>query len=29
VQFYRISSDTALTITRITVSGGNVVVTYK
>jgi hypothetical protein len=29
VQFYRIRSGTALTITRITISGGNVVITYQ
>ena len=29
VQFYRIRSATALTISRITVSGGNVVITYN
>jgi Ice-binding-like len=28
-QFYRIRSGTALTITRITISGGNVVITYN
>jgi hypothetical protein len=29
LHFYRIRSDTAITITSITVSGGNVVITYK
>jgi len=29
VQFYRTRSNTALTITRITISGGNVVITYN
>jgi hypothetical protein len=29
VQYYRIRSDTALTITSISVSGGNVVITYN
>jgi len=28
-QFYRVGSDTGLTITRITVSGGNLVIAYK
>jgi hypothetical protein len=29
MQFYRITSGTALTMTGITVSGGNVVITYN
>jgi hypothetical protein len=29
VQFYRLRSNTALTMTSITISGGNVVITYK
>ena len=28
-QFYRLRAGTALTITKITVSGGNVVITYN
>jgi len=29
MQYYRIASATALTITNITISGGNVVITYN
>ena len=29
MQFYRIRAGTALTITGITISGGNVVITYN
>jgi hypothetical protein len=29
MQFYRIRSDIAVTITSITISGGNVVITYN